>query len=106
MTEDMANNGISYTLAFSDMGMGHLKVGSEKLWVSGMGWKQIAVIDEAGRIATRDPITDERQYADDPLRLRQRTSKTLKLTSQWDLVFTTFAVERCVFKSWLGVTGA
>ena len=101
-TDDMIQSGAFYKLGFSPMGMGHLTGGCQKIWVSSLGWSRVAVIDENGKVALRDPATDERTLVDDPHLLRQRKSRTLNLSSDLDLVFTTFIFERSILQSRLG----
>ena len=101
-SEDMVKNNIFYLLCFNKSGMAYLVGGAGKLWVSGMHLNKVAVSDVAGRIAIQDSSTNGSHWADDTHAMMQRTTKTLKLNSKCDLVFTTFGTERDILESRLG----
>ena len=101
-SDQMVQNAESYQMHFNKKRMAYLQSGIGKLWVSGLKWKKSAFRDQSGRIGVEDKTSGAKSYPDDPEVLMQRATRTLKFTSKWDLVFTTFQMDRHIMTSRLG----
>ena len=104
---DMVQNHLYYTLNFTKKsGMAFLTGGngvSDKIWISGLGMSKVAVShQDSGRVAVQESSDGSEYFVDDPGVMQQRQQHTFKLTSKWDLVFTSFNVERDIVTSRLG----
>ena len=106
-SDDMVQNHLYYTLNFTKKsGMAFLTGGigvSDKIWISGLGMSKVAVShQDSGRVAVQESSDGSEYFVDDPGVMQQRQQHTFKLTSKWDLVFTSFNVERDIVTSRLG----
>ena len=106
-SDDMVQNHLNYTLNFTKKsGMAFLTGGigvSDKIWISGLGMSKVAVShQDSGRVAVQESSDGSEYFVDDPGVMQQRQQHTVKLTSKWDLVFTSFSVERDIVTSRLG----
>ena len=101
-SDEMVESAKYYQMHFSKKGMAFLKCDDGKIWVSGLEWKRTACRDESGKIGMEEKATGAKSHQDDPWVSKQRATRTLKLTSKWDLVFTTFQMDRKTMTSRLG----
>ena len=95
----MISRNVFYSIKFNRSGMAYLSGSDSKVWVSGLGWKEMVVTDGDGRLAFQEMQTKQKQYVDDHHTIKSRVTRTLDLSSKLSLSFSTFKMERGILQS-------
>ena len=105
-SEAMIENGKHYTLEFNDTGRALLmsglgQHGSNRVHVSSLGFKKIAVCNTDGRIAIQDRSTDTPRvyWIDKPDEIAMRQTMTLSITVDLKNVLSVFGLEKGLAES-------
>ena len=100
-TPDMLAAKVYYSVGFNMHGWALLSamgVGPT-VWLSTMGFKRVAVENDAGRVAVQDQAEKRLYWVDDTEEVKKKVMHTIEIRNKWKLVYSIFSVQREILDS-------